>query len=389
MADARQNRGLDLIALGNPLAERRQQSIDALTREGRDRQRGSRKFPPARDKVDLVCDKDRVRPGPSRRAARLCRAAGVEDKEPDLDFFGTPQSAPLPFLLDHVIAVAQPGCVGEHNRVASKVDRDLYDVPRGAGDRRGNGCLAMCYLVEKTRFSDVWRTDDRDRDAVSQPFSSASVSEVAVDLVNQQFCITAGTILNFRRQILVGKVDCGLEMGESARQALAPAAVETAEGAVELTERLAPLCLGFGRREIGDRLGLQQIELAVVKGPAGEFAGFGEPQPKATQHLHDRGEYGATAVHMKFSDILPRRAVRPGEPQHEPVVEPLSGLGVEQTSSSRYARRRQLAGKQGGCPPGFRTADTDDGDGGASGRRRRGEDRVRRRRRKPQCAGGF
>ena len=33
---------------------------------------------------------------------------------------------------------------------------------------------------------------------------------------------------------------------------------------------------GFGRDEIGNRLGLQQIELAVEKAAAGELARFGE-----------------------------------------------------------------------------------------------------------------
>jgi hypothetical protein len=132
-------------------------------------------------------------------------------------------------------------------------------------------------------------------------------------------------------------------VGENARQALAPAAVEITKLTVELAERLAALCLGLGRREIGDSFGLEQIELAVEKGAAGKFAGFGDPQPEAAEHLHNRGEHRATAVHMKLGDILTGGAARRREPQHEPVIEPLTCLGVDQTSSPRYARRRQPA----------------------------------------------
>src|SRR5208282_6721303 len=98
--------------------------------------------------------------------------------------------------------------------------------------------------------------------------------------------------------------------------------------------------------EIGDGFGLQEIVLAVEKGAAGKLAGLGEPQTKAAQYLHDSGEHGATAVHMKLGDILAGGAARRRKPQRQPIVEPLSGLRVAQISSPRRARRRQPACQQ-------------------------------------------
>jgi len=49
--------------------------------------------------------------------------------------------------------------------------------------------------------------------------------------------------------------------------------------AVELAQGLAALSLGLGGGEVGDRLGLGQVELAVEEGAAGELAGLGETQP--------------------------------------------------------------------------------------------------------------
>ncbi len=87
--------------------------------------------------------------------------------------------------------------------------------------------------------------------------------------------------LDLGRQILVGKIDGRFEMRQKAQQPVAPAAIERAEMTVELAQRLAALRLGFGGGEIGHRLGLGEVELAVEKGAAGEFAGLGEAQAAA------------------------------------------------------------------------------------------------------------
>jgi len=47
------------------------------------------------------------------------------------------------------------------------------------------------------------------------------------------------------------------------------------------------------------------------------------------QHLHEGGEHGATAVHMKLGDILAGGATRRRKPQHQPVIEPLAGRRVD------------------------------------------------------------
>ena len=48
-----------------------------------------------------------------------------------------------------------------------------------------------------------------------------------------------------------------------------------AEQALQLTQRLAALPIGVGVNEIVETFGLGEIELAVLEGAAGEFAGLG------------------------------------------------------------------------------------------------------------------
>ena len=90
-----------------------------------------------------------------------------------------------------------------------------------------------------------------------------AVSEVAVDLSGKIGGLGEGPAFDLRGQILVGEIDSGFEMGEDMGQAMRPVAIKAAERAVELVQCLAALRLGLGRGEIGDRLGLHEVELAV------------------------------------------------------------------------------------------------------------------------------
>ena len=214
------------------------------------------------------------------------------------------------------------------------------------------------------------------------------VSEMPLDLRDESLGLTENPVFDLGRQILVGKIDGRLEMGESPGQALAPAAIEITKLTVELAKRLTALCLGLGRSEIGDGLGLYEIELAVDKGAAGEFAGLGESQSEAAQRLRHSGEHGAAAVHMKLGNILAGGAGWAGKPQHQPFVEVLSGSGIDEAAALRYARPRRFARNQRDSASGIGSTKAQYGDGGAARRRRRSEYRIGSCRRGPQCFGG-
>ena len=117
-------------------------------------------------------------PGHAAAAGGVLRARGVEHEQAQFGRLGAGQRAAQPFLLDRVGALAQPGRVGEHDRVAGEVDRDLDHVARRAGDRRGDRRLAPRELVQQARFAGVRRPDDRHRDAVAQPLAAMPVGQM-------------------------------------------------------------------------------------------------------------------------------------------------------------------------------------------------------------------
>src|SRR5260370_36482950 len=94
------------------------------------------------------------------------------------------------------------------------------------------------------------------------------------------------------------KSDCRLEVGEDAGQTIAPATINVTQFAAELPHCLAALRLGLGRGEIGDCLGLQQIEFAVEEGTAGGGARVWVAAPPFRERRADGRERGPAAARV-------------------------------------------------------------------------------------------
>ena len=61
-----------------------------------------------------------------------------------------------------------------------------------------------------------------------------AVGEMPVDFGGELARLDADAVFDFRRQIFVGEIDCGFEMGEDTGQMPRPVAIKAAERAVEL-----------------------------------------------------------------------------------------------------------------------------------------------------------
>jgi hypothetical protein len=129
--------------------------------------------------------------------------------------------------------------------------------------------------------------------------------------------------------------------------------IEATQSAFQLPQGLLALRRRFGVYQIRNRLGFRQIELAVFKSAAREFAGLG--QAKARQAAKRFGHIvqdGAPAVNVKFHDVLAGIAVRRRKPDHNGLIDRLAGLTVDKTPEGRFARRRN-AGRDAEIPKQF------------------------------------
>src|SRR5579883_127313 len=163
-------------------------------------------------------------------------------------------------------------------------------------------------------------------------------------------------------------------MSKKADQPRAPALIEAAQPAAQLSQSLTPLRLCLRIDEIGKALDGGEVELAIEEPTTGEFAGLRQAQAgQLGQGGQHAGRRGAATVDLKLGHVLPRLASRAGEPEHKGVVQGRAVLRIPQPSEGAPPRLRQ------GDPPtqfreghsGSRSTDANDRNGGPS--RRAGE----------------
>ena len=112
--------------------------------------------------------------------------------------------------------------------------------------------------------------------------------------------------------------------------------------AIHLLQRLAPLLVGLGRDQIGDALGFGEVELAVLEGAAGEFAGLGQPAHiQLPNRLERSGDDGAATVQVQLGHHLAGLAVGRFEPHHQAAVDRLAAQRIVERAHDHAAGLRQ------------------------------------------------
>src|SRR5665213_2677199 len=80
------------------------------------------------------------------------------------------------------------------------------------------------------------------------------------------------------RDFFFGKIQRGLRQSTSADEPVAPVLIQSTQHAIILPKRLPPLCFRPRIDEIGERLSLSQIKLAIFNSAPRELAAFRRPQ---------------------------------------------------------------------------------------------------------------
>ena len=98
--------------------------------------------------------------------------------------------------------------------------------------------------------------------------------------------------------------------------------------------------VGVGVNKIVEPFGFRQIELAVFKGAAGEFAGLGGTHVfQRRQRPENRGQHRPTTMDVEFGDVLTGGAGRTGKPERHRVVQWLTRDVLEQHPGGRPGRQ--------------------------------------------------
>ena len=131
-------------------------------------------------------------------------------------------------------------------------------------------------------------------------------------------------------------------MRERGKAQGAPILVEPVQRTVHLLQRQTPLLLGFGRDQIGDALGLGEVELAVLEGAARELAGLGQPAEAEPPDRLQRGtDDGAASVQVQLGHHFAGLGIGRLEPHRQAAVDRLAAQRIVERAHDHAARLRQ------------------------------------------------
>src|SRR5690348_1845364 len=114
--------------------------------------------------------------------------------------------------------------------------------------------------------------------------------------------------------------------------------------------------------EIVETFGLREVDLAVLESAAGELARLGGAYIfDCRKCCEQRGQHGASTMHMKLGNVFAGRASRPRKPEHNRVVDSLIHR-VTQQRTRCDSGRRNFPGEFFQREPGLWTGQANDRD---------------------------
>ncbi len=236
-----------------------------------------------------------------------------------------------------VVALAQARRVDHVQRHALDLDGLLHLVARGAGDRRHDGQLRAGQGVQQRTLARVGLARDHHLDALAQQRALPRAPHHLRQRALQRRQLAMGIRLAQEIDLFLRKIERGLHQHAQVHQRIAQPVDLVGEGTRQRTAGAARGGFGAGVDQVGDRLGLREVDLVVQERALGELAG--PRQPQARQARPARGtvrlagglqaagqqqlQHHGAAVRLQLQHVLSGVAVRRGKIQRQPLVDGL------------------------------------------------------------------
>jgi hypothetical protein len=225
------------------------------------------------------------------------------------------------FGLDRVGRLSETGGVDERHAQSVEIDHLRHQVACRAGHVGDNRAGAPDERVEQARLPHVRSPDDRNL----QPFSN----QPAAASIHQQRLGSGTQHVNRRRQLagvdevitLFGKIHRRFEPRDQVEERRVHVANRVRQRPFELIERRSRLQRGRRIDQVGDRLGLWQVDAAVQKRTQRELSRFGEPCPAGGRCAHDGSQHHRASMHADLHDIVARVRFRSWKIRDEGMVD--------------------------------------------------------------------
>ena len=178
-------------------------------------------------------------------------------------------------LLDHVLAVAQAGGVDDVDRYTFNLDGLLDLVTRGAGNGRHYGQLGTGQGVEERGLAGIGLPGNDHADAFAQQGALARLLQDQLQTGKDVVELALGIGFLQEVDLFFGKIQRGLDQHAQVDEGVLDCMDAPGKYPGQRLAGTTRRRLGAGVNQVGNRLGLGQIELVVEEGALGKFTRLG------------------------------------------------------------------------------------------------------------------
>ena len=208
------------------------------------------------------------------------------------------------FGFDHIGRRVKACRIDERCAQAVEVDAFGHQVAGGARNVGHDGTRSAGERVEDARLAHVRLADDRDLQSFAHEPSPASIGQQPRRPAPQIVDRACQRALIDEVITLVRKIDRRLEARDEIEQRRIDPGDRLRQRPLQLIERRAGLKRRDGVDQIGDRLGLRQIDPAVEERPQRELPRLGETRSARHSRGDDRPKDDRASVGAELDDVL-------------------------------------------------------------------------------------
>jgi hypothetical protein len=243
-----------------------------------------------------------------------------------------------PIFFHQVLGIAQAGGVADVQRHAVDLDVAAQGVARGAGDGGDDGQLGAGQRIEQRALAHIGLAGQHHLESFAQQRALARALQHLFEALQQrrQLALHVGLLHEFD-VFLLGEVERRLDEQAQLNERVAELGHFTRQRAIERASGAARGALGAGVDQVGHRLGLRQVELAVEEGALRELAGLGRSRPgqQVEAARQQQLQHHRSAMRLQLQHMLAGVAVRGREVQRQAMVD---GTAVGRQEGGRSGR---------------------------------------------------
>ena len=271
-------------------------------------------------------------------------------------------------VLNGVVGVADASGVNEAESDAAELDGVFDGIARGALNVADDGAFLAEEGVEEGALAHVGGSDNGHGDAVLEGIAclegAGQMCDVRIYLLCQcQKFWSVGKL----QLLVVGEVEFKLQQRSEVQELVAQPREFAGEMALQLGEGNAMGCSAVGSDEVGDSLGLREVELAIEEGTLRKFTGLCQAASMPDKELQDFVQDIAGTVTGELHAVLAGVAGRGAEEGDDGLIEDLVGAGGDGSKNcgARWRGRCQARTYLTGNCESIGTRNADDADGTA------------------------